>query len=1144
MEIKILQVFYGKDGLPYKDKDRQVHFPIAGTGFLGASNTTKIKFYYDELDNLDETTWVAVSKLPNGKVGSRVLESYLDEELNEHYALLELDNYYTQYKGDVFISLQGYQGGVNVDYDEENSQYEIHGTPTIAATGSIKFTINYANQFVGSGETDNINFQRILADLGTKLGIRADTLFVSQLPTTGESNIFYVIRNDPTNPNKVNIYIWNEITKHYVWVGDNTLVLSDYYTKEQGQNFEESINEQVVEIENKVDALSSGAPRGVYSTVSALETADPNHNYIYLVTADGHWYYWNSANQEWTDGGQYLSTGDAVPETREIAGLTLENDITEDELINQIGDYALYETSNKFVRNKTIAPMLNNLVKPLCKNVIFDNDFTSFSITGFYDITPGNKARFNSNTSGDFGVLVIQGTNIKPYYDYMGLKMYYSAVGIIFADKDDNVLESSASYDTISGSGNVTFTQKLIKTPSGTAKVYISIITDSSRGQMLYGYSGAEKNKIQPNECEFFETNNKNLLNMKKVEQGYYYSNIGKKVQTSSSNQYWLLSPKTELPYGTKHLVLSLNGNASSFAYVSFYDDSGIPFSYSNPYPSNSIDVPDGARYITFTMVYDDPLDPTNLPKYQLESGFVITPYQEYKRPIEFIKKQYLASKDSKPLCLNTIYNSDYSIFNMSGLYSIDGSNKATFVANAQQEFGFIIIQGNDLKPYYDFLGYKRYFSLIGFIVTDADDNVIFSADDFDATATIDANTSLIHKIIEIPSNAAKLYISVRNTSSQIGQMLKEFSGFDNKIKPEECSFFERKTKNLLDMSKCITGKYYSGFNRTSSSSSWLLTPLCELPDGATHLRLSNNGVSIPIAFTQFYDENKVPIYYANYYYSSSGGIDIPTGAKYVSTSLEISSSEYDPTADYKYQLEVGTQITGYDEYTDQQIIKPEYLDDGGFSLVKGKKWVAIGDSITEHNFRAAKNYVDFVSEILGLTPVNLGVSGTGYRRSSPYYNRIASIPADTDIITFYGSGNDAGDSSVLGTPEDEWDDSLGTSNTLCAYVKHTFDLLIAAYPLKKFGVITPIPWDWANPANPENWMKKYSDNLVAICKLYGVPCLNLYELSGLRPWNSANNEYYFKEDTGHGDQADGTHPNSKGHEFVSHIIADFINRM
>ena len=314
MEIKILQVFYGKDGLPYKDKDRQVHFPITGTGFLGASNTTQIKFYYDELDNLDETTWVAVSKLPNGRVGSRVLESHLDSELNEHYALLELDNYYTQYKGDVFISLQGYQGGVDFDYDEENSQYEIHGTPTIAATGSIKFTINYANQFVGSGETDNINFQRILAALGTKLGMRAYSEHVEELPSEGSPDVFYVVNDEPSNPKLANIYVWNQNTRHYIWVGDNTLDLGEYYTKQQGEQFESSIVERVEDVENEISKVIDGAPRGTFATYDALTAANPNHNYIYLVLADGHWYYWNETNEEWTSGGQYLSTGNAVDE--------------------------------------------------------------------------------------------------------------------------------------------------------------------------------------------------------------------------------------------------------------------------------------------------------------------------------------------------------------------------------------------------------------------------------------------------------------------------------------------------------------------------------------------------------------------------------------------------------------------------------------------------------------------------------------------------------------------------------------------------------------------------------------------------------------------------------------------------------------
>lgn len=167
MNEKILNVFYGADNLPYKDKERTVHFPIVGNGFQGANNTTQIKFYFSSLGD-SSVTWIAVSKLPNGKIGSKVLQTYNDSELGEPYALLELDSFYTQYKGDVFISLQGYQGGVQVTYDEDTELYEIHGTPTIQATGSVKFTNNYATQFVGSGEEENADLQSLMAALGLK----------------------------------------------------------------------------------------------------------------------------------------------------------------------------------------------------------------------------------------------------------------------------------------------------------------------------------------------------------------------------------------------------------------------------------------------------------------------------------------------------------------------------------------------------------------------------------------------------------------------------------------------------------------------------------------------------------------------------------------------------------------------------------------------------------------------------------------------------------------------------------------------------------------------------------------------------------------------------------------------------------------
>ena len=197
MESKVLRVFYGNDCLPYKDSNRSVHFPIAGNAFQGANNSTEIRFYYGLLAG-DDTTWVAVTKLPNGKIGSKVLTSYLDSELNEYYAKLELSSFYTQYKGDVYISLQGYQGGVTVE--EDDGIYTITGTPTIRATGSIKLAINYATQFVGSGEEENVTLQELFGYLSNKLDINKAIVTVANISSADitcydNGQIFYCLHN-------------------------------------------------------------------------------------------------------------------------------------------------------------------------------------------------------------------------------------------------------------------------------------------------------------------------------------------------------------------------------------------------------------------------------------------------------------------------------------------------------------------------------------------------------------------------------------------------------------------------------------------------------------------------------------------------------------------------------------------------------------------------------------------------------------------------------------------------------------------------------------------------------------------------------------------------------------------------------------
>ena len=68
-----------------------------------------------------------------------------------------------------------------------------------------------------------------------------------------------------------------------------------------GKTLTEEINNKATKAE--VQAVASGSPAGVYATVSDLTTADPDHSKIYVVSADGHWYFWK--NEQWNDGGPY-----------------------------------------------------------------------------------------------------------------------------------------------------------------------------------------------------------------------------------------------------------------------------------------------------------------------------------------------------------------------------------------------------------------------------------------------------------------------------------------------------------------------------------------------------------------------------------------------------------------------------------------------------------------------------------------------------------------------------------------------------------------------------------------------------------------------------------------------------------------------
>ena len=151
MGSRVMQVFYGaNDFLPYKDKERTIHYPIVGNSFNGASNVNEIRFYVGQIGGVNNVTWVCVVKLPNGKILYELLSNpQLDSELNEYYLTFSLSSFYTQIKGDLYISLNGCNGEIEITTDDETDISTIEGTiasTTIVTTGAVKLSIYYAPQ--------------------------------------------------------------------------------------------------------------------------------------------------------------------------------------------------------------------------------------------------------------------------------------------------------------------------------------------------------------------------------------------------------------------------------------------------------------------------------------------------------------------------------------------------------------------------------------------------------------------------------------------------------------------------------------------------------------------------------------------------------------------------------------------------------------------------------------------------------------------------------------------------------------------------------------------------------------------------------------------------------------------------------------
>lgn len=202
------------------------------------------------------------------------------------------------------------------------------------------------------------------------------------------------------------------------------------------------------------------------------------------------------------------------------------------------------------------------------------------------------------------------------------------------------------------------------------------------------------------------------------------------------------------------------------------------------------------------------------------------------------------------------------------------------------------------------------------------------------------------------------------------------------------------------------------------------------------------------------------------------------------------------------------------------------------------KKWVCLGDSLTEHNLRTTMNYHDYVAEETGITVVNMGHSGSGYKRSeddgNAFYQRALNVPTDTDVVTIFGSGNDLLYIDSLGTYSDTGTDTIG------GCINTTIDNIINANPKVSLGIVAPTPWVGNQPTlDDSNGMARYTELLRQICKVRSIPFLDLYHCSNLRPWTEEGRNACYTKDEGN-----GVHPDENGHKLIAPRFKAFLETL
>lgn len=214
-----------------------------------------------------------------------------------------------------------------------------------------------------------------------------------------------------------------------------------------------------------------------------------------------------------------------------------------------------------------------------------------------------------------------------------------------------------------------------------------------------------------------------------------------------------------------------------------------------------------------------------------------------------------------------------------------------------------------------------------------------------------------------------------------------------------------------------------------------------------------------------------------------------------------------------------------------------------------GKKWLAIGDSITQSAYsNIGSPYHKYIADKIGCTVINAGYGGTGYFNAASgfAYTRIDSGLYDltADFVTVFLGTNDwwqSGQSVPLTTVNLGVLGDTNKTATFYGAVDYTLSKLAKMYNGKPVSVVTPL--DRANSFSETlNYstgngipLSAVADAIIKVARKYSMPVFDLYRESNFNAGDTAFKNSY---------QPDGLHPNDAGHQLLARKILSFINSL